>query len=90
VHDNLWWNPSSGLTFFTLNNKFIIENTRSREQQVFADSMVQLSCLAASIDGKYIAVGEGSSNPQGNSLILLYDLEKRRLAYRLTFHEKGV
>jgi len=31
VHDNLAWNVSAGFTYFTLNNKFIIENTKTRE-----------------------------------------------------------
>jgi hypothetical protein len=43
-----------------LNNKFIIENTKTREQEIFKDSTVQLSCLAASTDGKFIAVAEGT------------------------------
>ena len=62
MHDNLVWNVTGGLTFFTLNNKFIIENTKSRET-VFADSQVQYSCIAASVDLKLVAVGEGSTNP---------------------------
>jgi hypothetical protein len=31
VHDNLVWNVQAGFTYFTLNNKFIIENTKTRE-----------------------------------------------------------
>jgi hypothetical protein len=73
-----------------LNNKFIIENTKTREQEIFKDSTVQLSCLAASVDGKYIAVAEGTQNFQGNSLIFLYDIQKKKLVNKLTFHEKGV
>lgn len=30
VHDNLAWNPAGGLTYFTLNNKLIIEETQTR------------------------------------------------------------
>ena len=40
VHDNLIWNVTGGFTYFTLNNKLIIENTKTREQTVFADSSV--------------------------------------------------
>ena len=40
VHDNLLWNVTGGFTYFTLNNKLIVENTKSREQTVFADSTV--------------------------------------------------
>lgn len=40
VHDNLIWNSAGGLTFFTLNNKLIIEETHSRKQQIFADSVI--------------------------------------------------
>lgn len=54
------WNPQAGFTYFTLNNKLIIENTKSREQTVFSNSEVQLSCMAMTVDGKYLAVGEGS------------------------------
>ena len=31
VHDNLNWNVTAGFTYFTLNNKLIIENTKTRE-----------------------------------------------------------
>ena len=60
VHDNLIWNVQGGFTYFTLNNKVIIENTKTREQTVFCQSGVQLSCMAVSTDGRYLAVGEGT------------------------------
>jgi hypothetical protein len=63
AHDNLIWNVTGGLTFYTLNNKFIVENTKTREQTVYCDSVVQLSCIAASVDNKMVAVAEGSTNP---------------------------
>jgi WD40 repeat protein len=90
VHDNLQWNVTAGYTFLTLNNKVIIENTKTREQIVFADSNVQLSCIAMSEDGKYLAAGEGQENAQGNSLIYLYDIEKQKLVNKLPFHTKGI
>ena len=90
VHDNLIWNVTGGFTYFTLNNKLIIENTKTREQTVFADSQVQYSCIAGTLDYKIIAVGEGCSNSQGNSLVYLYDVEKKKLINKLTFHQKGV
>mmetsp|Transcript_11862 Transcript_11862/g.18299 ORF Transcript_11862/g.18299 Transcript_11862/m.18299 type:complete len:314 (-) Transcript_11862:786-1727(-) len=90
VHDNLVWDVTGGFSYFTLHNKLIIENTKTREQQIFTDSQIQLSCMASSIDGKYLAVGEGSENPQGHALIFLYDLQKRQLINRLKFHQKGV
>jgi hypothetical protein len=31
VHDNLYWNITGGYNYFTLNNKVIIENTKTRE-----------------------------------------------------------
>lgn len=46
VHDNLIWNPMSGNIIYTLNNKVIIEQTKTREQTVLAVSTVRLSCLA--------------------------------------------
>jgi len=51
---------------------------------------VQLSCIATSNDGRYIAVGEGVPNSNGVSLILLYDLDKKRLYQKLSFHQKGI
>lgn len=51
---------------------------------------MQLSCLAVSKDGKYIATGEGSQNPAGTSLAYLYDVEKGKLITRLTCHQKGI
>lgn len=31
VHDNLIWNPMQGIIIYTLNNKVIIEQTKTRE-----------------------------------------------------------
>jgi len=31
VHDNMVWNSVIGFTYFTLNNKLIVENTKTRE-----------------------------------------------------------
>jgi len=59
VHDNLVWNVTAGLIYYTLNNKLIFENTKTREQTIIADSQVQLSCIAVSSDFKLIATGEG-------------------------------
>lgn len=63
VHDNLHWNVTGGFQYFTLGNKLILENTKTREQVVFCDAAVQLSCMAVSEDGKFLFVGEGSENP---------------------------
>jgi hypothetical protein len=35
VHDNILWNVTAGFTYFTLNNKLIMENTKTRKQHVF-------------------------------------------------------
>jgi len=40
VHDNLVWNAIGGFSYFTLKNKLILENTKTREQTVFCDSQV--------------------------------------------------
>ena len=96
VHDNLIWHVTGGLTYFTLNNKLIIEDTKSRAQTVLAETTVQLSCMAAtgdgkSVDGRFLAVGEGSpSGGSGRSYILVFDLERRKLHRRLGFHQKGI
>lgn len=96
VHDNLLWNVTAGFTYYTLNNKLIIENTKTREQTVLAEGTVQLSCIAGSVNEKYIAVGEGSPNAQGNAVAYLYNVENianantKRLQSRLTFHQKGI
>jgi WD40 repeat protein len=84
------WNVQGGFTYFTLNNKLIIENTKTREQTVFSSSGVQLSCMAMSVDQKYLAVGEGSQNKQGGANIYLYDIEKKKKINTLPFHQKGI
>ena len=90
VHDNLYWNITGGKTYFTLNNKLIIEDTKSREQIVFADASVQLSCMAVSEDGRYLAVGEGSENSKGISYAFLYNVEQKKKVNELPFHQKGI
>lgn len=62
VHDNLIWNPIKCQIIYTLNNKVIIEQTKTREQNVFSLSTVRLSCLAQSNNGKYLAAAEGEPN----------------------------
>lgn len=57
---------------------------------MFVESSVQLSCLATTADFSKVAVGEGTENPQESSLVYLYDMEKRRLHLKLTFHQKGI
>lgn len=86
VHDNILWNVTAGFTYFTLNNKLIMENTKTRKQHIFHEPLVQLSCMAGSVNEKYIAVGEGSTNPNGNSVIYLYNIENKKLMSRFTAH----
>ena len=31
VHDNLLWNPKSGMMIYTMNNKVIMEQTKTRQ-----------------------------------------------------------
>jgi hypothetical protein len=80
------WNATEKWAAYTLNNKLIFENTKTREQTVMSDSTVQLSTLALSHDNKYIAVGEGQTNKLNNSYIFLYDVKERKLLQKLTFH----
>lgn len=50
VHDNIVSSQDEGWYAYTLHNKVIYENTRTRQQQVMCDSTVQLSTLAISPD----------------------------------------
>jgi hypothetical protein len=50
AHDNLVWNAEEAWAAYTLNNKVIFENTKTRAQTVIIDSIVQLSTLALSPD----------------------------------------
>lgn len=85
------WNVNAGVSYYTLNNKLIIENTKTREQTVISDSQVELSCLAVSADFKLIAVGEGSSASSSlPSYVFLYNAETKRMMGKLQFHQKGV
>jgi hypothetical protein len=65
---------------YTLHNKVIFENTKSRDQTVLTDSTTQLSTLVLSNDKSLIAVGEGKPNKTGNSYIYLYTTKDRKLA----------
>ena len=40
VHNNLVWNSTEKWAVYTLNNKLIFENTKTREQTVMSDSTV--------------------------------------------------
>lgn len=90
VHDNLIWNSVTGQLIYTLHNKVIIEQTKTREQTVLAISTVRLSCLAQSNNGKYLAAAEGEPNEQGQSFIYLIDLAAKQVKKTLVFHQKGI
>ena len=90
VHDNLVRNVAGGLTIFTLNNKLIVENTKTREQIVYSDASSQLSCMAVSDDFKLVAVGEGCQSGSGNARIFIYNLDTRQKIGTVNFHQKGV
>lgn len=46
THSNLIWNWQQNSVVYTLNNKVIIEDMKTRSQVVLANSQVRLSCLA--------------------------------------------
>jgi hypothetical protein len=91
VHDNIVWHQAEGWMVYTLHNKVIFENVKTREQTVLCYSASQLSTIALSADKRLLAVGEGRPNSKtGNSLIYLYDTQDRRVIQRYTFHQRGV
>ncbi len=69
-----------------MNNKVIKENTKTRQQSVFSESTVRISCIAQTENGKIVAAAEGETNNSGNSYIYLYDMEGHKLINKLTFH----
>jgi DNA-binding beta-propeller fold protein YncE len=79
VHDNLVWHTQAGWCAYTLHNKVIFENTKTREQTVLVESTVQLSTLAISPDKKLLAASEGTENKRGNALIYIFDTQTRML-----------
>jgi hypothetical protein len=91
VHDNVVWCQVDGWMAYTLHNKVVFENVKTREQKVMCDSASILSTIAMSSDKRMIAVGEGRpNNKTGNSLIYLYDTVERKLIQKYTFHQRGV
>lgn len=91
VHDNLVWCPEDGWMAYTLHNKVIFENVKTRDQTVLFDSTTQLSTIALSKDKKMLAVAEGRPNTKtGNSQIYLYDTTGRKLIQKYTFHQRGI
>jgi len=62
VHDNLKWILVDGQIIYTMNNKIVFENTKTRVQTIITQSQVRFSTLAISEDGKTIAVAEGEAN----------------------------
>jgi len=72
---------------YTMHNKVVFENVKTREQTVLCDSTCQLSTLVMSSDKKLLAVAEGKpSQKTGNSLIYLFDTQTKKLIQRYTFH----
>jgi len=75
THDNLLWTPSTGMITYTLHNKVIIENTRTRQQTIIAESEVRLSTLARSPNERILAAAEGEPSRDGNAMIFLIDTQ---------------
>ena len=90
THDNLLWIPDNHMATYTLHNKIIVENLKTRHQTILTESEVRLSTLARSPDGKYLAAGEGEANRDGKSLIYLYDAPMNSLLIKIAFYEKGI
>ena len=91
VHDNVVWCQLEGWMAYTLHNKLIFEDVKTRQQTVIADSASQLSTLALSPDRRLLAAAEGRpSSRSGNSEIYLYDTETRTRVKKFTFHQRGV
>jgi hypothetical protein len=86
VHDNLIWNSEAGWAAYTLHNKLIFEDTKSRLQTVIIESDTQLATLTLSPNKLLIAVGEGRTNSRGNSVIYLYNTTTKKQIQKLTFH----
>lgn len=84
------WNANQGTIVYTLNNKLIQEDTKTRKQTIFAESTVRLSCIAQTTDGKFCAAAEGEQNSNGVSLIYVFDMDGKKFLKQLTFHHKGV
>ena len=57
AHDNLKWILKDGQIIYTMNNKIVLENTKTREQTIITQSQVRFSTMAISEDRKTIAVG---------------------------------
>lgn len=84
------WNAPYGNIIYTLNNKVIKEQTKSRDQKIICESQVRISCLAQ--HDKYLAAGEGEPNPEGFSSIYIYEVdEKNQKLYKtIKYHMQGV
>jgi hypothetical protein len=91
VHDNMIWIRKEQISIYTMNNKLIIENTKSRQQSVLCDTSSRLSCLSIFDDDKFLVVGEGEPSENGYACIYYYQLgESPRLMQKLSYHKSGV
>lgn len=91
VHDNLLWTPSTAMITYTLHNKIIVENTRTRTQTVIVESEVRLSTLARSPNEQTLAAAEGEPSRFGNAVIYLFDAKRDyKLLNKITFFRHGV
>ena len=92
AHENLIWNVAAGWFAYSVNNKVVIETLGGKEQRVLQhghDS--EISTLALSPDGTFLASASGGPRPQGFANIVLWDVAKEfTLAHDLVFHDKGV
>lgn len=91
AHDNIVWIRKDSQYAYTLNNKLIIEDTKSRAQKIYTETTVRLSCLGISDDEKFLAVGEGEPSEEGYSVVHYYQLgENPHLVQQLKLHKCGI
>lgn len=91
AHDNIIWLKHSGQYVYTLNNKLIFEDTKSRAQKIFTVTTVRLSCISCSVDDKFLAVGEGEPSEEGYACIHYFQMGETPIyQHKLKLHKKGI
>lgn len=95
AHENIIWNEQANWIGYTIGNKLIIEDIRTRYQEIYIEQEAEISTIALSSYKTFVATATGIANKSSNIAdICIYTVQESKpyikFMKKLSFHEKGV
>eukprot|EP00960_Hanusia_phi_P075929 768485-Hanusia_phi.AAC.1 len=91
MHNCMLWQPEAGLFTTAIGSNIIIEDLHTRKQTMLHEHEEQISCIALSPGGKWLAVGSGV--PLGSNAtapIFIWQYDSATTVRRLDYHQESI